>query len=209
MGLFLLCVPLALYGLHELRKDASYTLKDLNIPYAPRSIEEQKKNIDKYFVDILDYNQAKCSTKSKDVYNVKIGGYGNLETYLFSKGYSKEVIDYCKNKFDSIGEKEKRQKDISRRQRIAEFEQALKTKECIDIQFRNQVCSKVLNDFQVKDRCTKIANYLNQHNNNASCNYIMGGRHRHTNHTETWLVKEPQGYDFEKYYDDICEELGV
>ena len=208
MGLFLLGIPIGIAGMYTLGKDTSRTLRDERIETGKRKLSEQKKQIDRYFIDIVKYCNANCKVNSNGIYNVKEGEYGGMELYLFKKGYKKEAIDYCKEKFDEVAKNEKKIKLKQAQKRVKEFENALEVSDGKDVTIVIEgLTSKT--QHQVKRDVEKLTKYFNSHYNNVEVNVLMGGLKVHHNHTETWLIKEPVGYNALNYYFDVCDVLDI
>lgn len=221
MGLFLLGVPLAIASLKMTSNEIKKAHNDVMISDPPRTVSEQKKEIDFAFVSILQLCGASCKITHNNngnyidtignkvlISEIKCGQYGNMEQLLFSQGYSIETINYCKNKFDSLGKKEEKETKRIVERRINEYETAMRTKKCKEIRMSNKV-RKLFYQQEVERDCERIKEYLNSKGHNTQCNIMFGGDLPNVNHTEIWLIKEPQGYDASQYYLDVCYKLGI
>lgn len=223
MGLFLLGIPLAIMGAKMIYNDARQSFDGIVVPDAPYSTQEQKKEIDKAFKSILRYCGASCDIQRTynnqynyiDDRNNKIlinnlteKEYGEMEQYLFSKGYNKESIEYCKSKFDNLAKQEQKQFLDIAEQRIKKYEDALKTHPCQTIRIKNKVHYPFY-ETEINNDCKRIEQYLNDKGHNTQCNIIIGGDIPNINHTEIWLIKQPKGYNASQYYLDICRKLNI
>lgn len=213
---------MAIVGLKMMHDDVKHTINDYSIQKPPHSVSKQKQEIDKCFINIVEYCGVKCDVVSDyngafrkfgvstryNIKNVQKGEYGILESYLFKMGYSKEAIDYCKQKIDNVANKENNIQSNAQQQRIKDYENALKTQPTKKEAYVVDIASVHLPKHKVEERCKKLSEYFDKAMNyNTICNIVMGGDHPNINHTETWLILEPQGYDFTQYYDDICSQL--
>ena len=204
----LVAIGLGLYGIHEMTKTVKYTKKDLQINQGVGTLLEQKSNIDKNFIDILDYSGAKCKIKNKKIINAEPNGYGGMELYLMQKGYSKEAIDYAKKKYDDIANKSVKAKNIKIQSDIDKFEYALhntQTKE-LAVSFKINGYS---NQHQLNKDNIEVIKYLHTHGNpNARVNVIVGGTTPTYDFNVTWVFFAPIGYDPHDYILNIQKKLG-
>ena len=214
MGLFLLGIPCALIGAKILHDDIKYTAMDLRINKASHNLNEQYKQIDNNFVDILQYSGAKCKLKSKgyqnyEIYDIKKGKYGGMEQYLAEKGYYPQAIQYAKNMFDNIAEKEEQIKRSDRSKRIRDFEEGLTNGQMklFDFNIKYVNVPKAIVELETE----KMLNYLHSNGNpNAYCNIIMGDIYEPlVNHREVWHIFAPKNADIAQYLIDISEELNL
>lgn len=214
MSLFLLGIPLALASAVSIKKDVKYTVKDLRIPQASISLEEQISDIDKHFIDILDYSGAtgdiyRNGYQDMRIKNTQYGQYGGLRRYLAEKGYYEEAIKYAVDKYNNIANKEKQQNQYERQQRIHKYEQMIQNEPseywCID-----KTVYTYKSKYKAEQEANKVLNYL--HNNGSElsqCNIIMGGHSSNHNHIETWHIKAPKSQPklIRQYLDDIKMEI--
>lgn len=213
MGLFLLGIPLAMIGLASLKKDAEYTAVGLRIPDAKADLSDQCRQIDKHFVDILKYCGADCDIKNagygiNDVKNVKRGRYGTMERYLATKGYRKEAIDYCKERFDAIADKEAESMLSKAKNDAHKFENGLGYGD-YDYVLKITHCYAE-SQYSVERDVERLTEYFKSHGNgDCYCNIIMGGTAVYHNHMEVWHLKKPYGEDAKKYYYNVCEILDI
>ena len=196
---------LGILGAITAAKDISYTIRDEKIGKAKRTTIDQKNQIDAHFIDILKCCGAYCKIKGNNISNVERGKYGRMERYLFEKGFKKESIEYCKNKFDNIAEKQQKDEIIKAKERIEQYEAALRfgSKDVVITIDKNENKSQS----EIEEKVNKLIRYFNTHNNNVDVNIIWGGRQIYHSHTEVWHIKEPKNHKASKYYHDVCTVL--
>ena len=209
----LLGVGLGIYGAYALKKDAEYTKKDLNIPKGVGTILEQKNNIDKNFIDILEYGGAKCKIK-KDmsrrsqykrgnihykIIDAQPYQYGGMGLYLMQKGYCQEAIQYAKDKFDRIAKQQEQNKTTQIKKSIRDFEDALKYQEVKELAVSFQI-NGYKTSSMIKKENEKVIEYLHTHGNpTARVNVIIGGTTPTYDFDVTWVFFAPVGYDPHDY----------
>lgn len=215
MSLFLLGIPIAIMGAKVLHDDIKYTSMDANIQKASYNITKQYQQIEKDFVNILQYSGAKCNIKRKangyEISNVKKGQYGGLERYLAEKGYFPQAINYAKNRFDAIAEEERKLKIKQRDTIINNFETKLSNNGgnmellTIDIKYVNY--PKVVVEREVQ----RTINYLHNHyNQDVYCNIVMNdGSEPLLNHKEIWHLRVPKGEDAFSYFAELYDKLDI
>lgn len=211
----LLGIGLGLYGVYELTKEIKTTQQDIRIRNGVGSIYEQKRNIDEYFLDILEYGGAKCKivrdtkrisqykrgNKHYKIINAQPKGYGGTEIYLMEKGYSKEAIQYFKNKYDMIVQNQIIRQINQQQARIKDFEKALSNKKCTEMVVN---FSTNANKHIIDETVNKMIEYLHTHHNkNARVNVTIGDRYSNNNFTISWVIFVPNGYDGHQYLEDI------
>ena len=211
--LYLLGIPLAIAGAKLLHDDIKYTSADLRTPKAAYNVSLQYKQIDEHFIDILRYSGAKCDIKQIgynkfDIRNVKRGQYGGMEKYLAEKGYFPQSINYAKEQFDKIAEKEEKIKSRQRNERINRYEKKLLTERTqhvvITISFDRFSYKKP--KMLVERDVEKLIDYFNSHNNEVFCNIIMEND-TFWHHKEVWHIKKPVSENAKDYFNDVYEEL--
>lgn len=225
MGLFLLGVPMAIIGLKMMHNDTKHTINELSIQKPPHSIIEQKKELDESFINIIEYCGVKCDIKASpygkfkkfgvstkyNIENVQKGEYGTVKTYLFKIGYSQEAINHLTKQLDDIANAESTIKNNKRDTRIQKYESALRNSTSVNTEaytFSIRTIDAV--EYTVQQQCKQIGNYFDQKMSyNTVCQITMGGEYPNVNHTESWLILEPQGYDFIQYYYDVCSKLNI
>lgn len=215
MSLFLLGIPLAIASMKVLKEDVKYTKMDNQIPKASYNLNEQYRQINKHFADILEYSGAKCTitkkTYGKDISNIKKGEYGGLERYLAEKGYFMQVIDYAKNRFDELAEKEMKIINSKKNTRIDDFEKKLATGngDMMVVDFNIKYVSYP--QYIVEKEVQRTIDYLNHHYNyDVHCNIIMSdGSVPFVNHREVWHIKVPKGESGTQYLQDVYSKLNI
>lgn len=212
MGLFLLGIPVAIIGGAMLCKDIKYTNMDNNIKNAKPTLNQQYEQIDEKFAEILTLCGAECKISKKgtnyNISSIKKGQYGTMEKFLALKGYNKNAIDYCKQKFDTLAEQEHQIQIEERNYRINKFENAL---ECSTTNLYTVTSNYFyyMPQFLVEKKVKKMTEYLNQHQqSNVYCNIIMGGTEPHHNHTEVWSnIKTGKNQEAEEYIKDVSDMI--
>ena len=214
MGLFLLGIPCAIVMAKVLHDDIKYTSTDLKTQKAPRNFSEQCKQIDKDFINILQYCGAKCNIKKigydrYEIKDAKKNQYGGMERYLASKGYSLEAIQYAKDKYNNIAYETHKKEEQKRNRRINDFEKKLLSTETQSTVIKNNICNVCLPQTSVENEIKKLITYFKKHNNDVQCNIIMGGSEPYHNHQEVWHINKPIGTDVCQYYWDVCDKLDI
>lgn len=214
LGLFLLGIPVAIIGAKILHDDIKYTSMDIKNPKGSQSLSQQYQQIDKNFVNIVDYSGAVCDIKKigyekYEIKNVKQGQYGGMERYLAEKGYYPQAIQYAKRKFDAIAEEEQKINNRKRNDRINAFERKLLTSKVQHKVIKNEICTISLPKKIVEKEIEKLINYFNSHNNSVQCNIIMDGSTPYCNHEEIWHINAPVGENVCQYYFDVCDKLDI
>lgn len=215
----LLGMGLGLYGVYELAQNVKTTKQDLKISQGTGSIYQQKRNIDKHFLDILEYSGAKCTIKRDNtrtspykkgniyykITNAKPQEYGGMELYLMEKGYSREAIEYCKSKFDIIANKQEQQNICLKNDKIKAFENALHNSREMAVTFyTNQYSNKHSLDKDVQ----KIINYLHKNGNEkARVNVIVNGSDNKYNFTITWVLNVPYNHNPHEYIENVEQKI--
>lgn len=214
MALFLLGIPIAIIGAKILHDDVKYTKMDLKNPQGAMNLDKQYEQINKHFIDIVQYSGAKCDIKKigydkYEIRNVKKGEYGGMVKYLAEKGYYPQAIDYAKKQFDKIADEEQKIKNRKRDERINNFEKKLLTNNIQHKIIKNEICTVSLSQPLVEKEIEKLINYFNTHNNNVQCNIIMGGSTAYCNHEEIWHINAPKNENVCQYYFDVCDKLNI
>lgn len=214
MGLFLFGIPIALISAKVLCDDIKYTSMDFKTPKASHQLSQQYKQIDNNFAQILQYSEAKCDIQSigynkKKIKNVHKGQYGGMEQYLAEKGYYPQAIQYAKQCFDAIAEKEQNIIKQKREQAINRFENKLLTQggdmRVVDFNVNNVNYPKQI----IQEEVNRVIQYLHKHyNTEVFCNIIMKNDH-FTNHQEVWHIKVPKGEKGFEYLDNLYNKLNI
>lgn len=196
----LLGIGLGIYGAYEMTKEIKTTKQDMSIKKGTGSVQEQKYNIDKYFVDILEYGGATCKIKRIGK-NVKITdlsyqGYGGTINYLMEKGYSKSAIDYFKHKYDTLYNNQEQRTIYEKKTYIKNFEQALHNNATETV----VKCKMYGTQKRIDEVAKKMIQYMHSHNNpNARVNIIINNTYCDT----IWTLLVPNGYDAYNYIEEI------
>lgn len=215
MSMFLLGIPIALASIKMLKDDVKYTSIDIKVPKASYNLNEQYKQIDNNFANILEYSGAKCTitkkTYGKDISNVKKGQYGGLERYLAEKGYFIQAIEYAKNRFDALAKEETRIKNSARNIKIDDFERELAKGNGHMTVIDFNVKYVQYPQYIVEKEVQRTINYLHNHyNNDVHCNIIMSDNSvPFVNHREVWHIKVPNGASGVDYLQNVYSKLNI
>ena len=206
-------IGLGFLGIKMLHDNIEYTKMDLKIGKASPDLKTQYKQIDANFREILMYSGAKCDIKkNKDrnyqISNVKKGQYGGMERYLAEKGFYPKAINYAKERFDKIADKEQEILNNRNEYRIKIYESQLSSEECHDKLLEINIPKRFTNS-DIEREVERLTKYFNSHRNWVYCNIITEGDGLYYHHKEIWHIKEPIGGNAENYYYAVCSKLNI
>ena len=203
--LSLIGLGIGLYGVYELIQGVKYKKKDLDIEQGTGTVEEQKRKIDRNFTDIVDYSGAKCKVKNNKITDAKAKEYGGMELYLMEKGYSREAIEYCKNKYDNVVDSQQERVDSKVKREMTQFESALQQKMKMEEMAIPMKENKYITKRKLDEVIKKRIDYLHNHNNeNARANIIVNGAY---DFDITYVIKVPYNQNGRKYIKNLTNRI--
>lgn len=198
----LLGMGLGLYGIYELSKNVKATKQDANIK-SIGTIQQQKRNIDNHFNDILEY----CGVKNP--HNIEQHHYDKIKYYLTQKGYSYDATQYCLNKVQLLMNTNHHRQERQNNNIINKFEQSLVTDKSreVNVFFTMYGC---ISRNKIEKDLNKVIQYLHTHNNeNARVNIIETPSDFKSSFDVTWTIKAPYKCNPNEYIECVEKKLNI